>query len=431
MSLTHLDNQGRNSGPDRETRRSSAISRVFGWLLGWAMLLGVLAVGVGAWGWYNFTATGPNQQSATVMIAKGLSRPQISRLLQDKGIISDARILSAAAAANALRGRYIRPGEYKFEPGVSIRDVLAILQSGRTVTYKITIPEGWTSEMAVLRLRENDVLQGDISAVPPEGTVIASTINFERGNAREEILRKLREAQTQLIDEIWSRKPANSLLKSKAEMVTLASIVEKETGKADERPIIAAVFLNRLRAGIKLQSDPTIIYGLVGGKGKLDRPLTRADIDGSTPYNTYVIAGLPPGPIATPGRASLEAVINPATVDFIYFVADGTGGHAFAKTLEEHNANVAKWRKLENADPATAPEPAPVQQKTQEALSAVQLETPTADPAPAAAAEPATPVTVAVPAAMEDLPVLDLKPGSIIKVGAKLIPVPAERALKR
>jgi UPF0755 protein len=441
--VTQYDQFDLISEPDVHKPRKSAISRVLGWLLGWSIMMAAAALAVGGWAWLTFTAAGPNKDTVVVMFEKGLNRSQISYLLQDKGIIGDARVFSAAAALNALRGRFIKPGEYSFEAAASMRDILAVLQAGRVITYKITIPEGWTTEMAVARLRENDVLTGEITALPPEGALVANTLTFHRGHTRQELLAVMQQDQAKLVDELWSRRSADSILKSRDQMLTLASIVEKETGKADERPVIAAVFLNRLKQGIKLQSDPTIIYGIVGGKGKLDRPLTRADIDTKTPYNTYAIEGLPPGPIATPGRASLEAVINPAPVDYLYFVADGSGGHAFARTLDEHNSNVAKWRKLEDAPP---PEPvADLKQSAEGLLAAVPLEAPVVEPAPAPAvvaesavapaqvhvqAVASTESTTAIPVETADLegqPVLDLRPGSVIKVGGKLVPVPAER----
>jgi UPF0755 protein len=193
--------------------------------------------------------------------------------------------------------------------------------------------------------------------VPAEGGLLPDTYLFERGTSREQMLQRMQNAQKKLVAEIWARRAQDLILKSPNELVTLASIVEKETGVADERPRVASVFHNRLNKRMKLQSDPTIIYGIVGGKGKLDRPLSRADIKGATAFNTYVIPGLPPGPIANPGRASLEATANPLRTDDLFFVADGTGGHAFAATLEDHNANVKRWREIEktrNADAGSA-----------------------------------------------------------------------------
>jgi UPF0755 protein len=220
------------------------------------------------------------------------------------------------------------------------------------------------------RIGDNKALAGQITAAPPEGALLPDTYVFKRGMTRRQLIDDMQAAQTKLLDEVWAARKSGLFIRSKEEAVILASIVEKETGIASERPLIASVFLNRLAKGMRLQSDPTIIYGIVGGKGRLDRPLTKADITKPTPYNTYTFKGLPPGPIANPGRAALEAVLNPPETGYFYFVADGTGGHAFAKTLEEHNRNVAKWRDIAgNAANAAAAE-------TAEAAESTPLDTP-------------------------------------------------------
>ena len=224
------------------------------------------------------------------------------------------------------------------------------LVSGKAILHGFTVPEGLTSEQIVARLADDPVLTGELGSIPAEGTLLPETYKFSRGTTREQIIDQMRRAQERLIAEIWARRSSDLPIATPAEFVTLASIVEKETGKADERPLVAAVFINRLRQNIRLQSDPTIIYGLFGGKGKPpERPIFRSDIDKKTPYNTYLIDGLPPGPIANPGRAALEAVANPSRTDDLFFVADGTGGHVFAPTLEEHNRNVEHWRRIEAA----------------------------------------------------------------------------------
>ncbi len=249
-------------------------------------------------------------------------------------------------------GSRLKAGEYEFPAKASIDQVLSIITSGRVKTYKLTVPEGWTTQMAVARVTENDVLTGEVAAMPVEGAIMPETYVFRRGLTRQKMLDDMQAAQTKMLDELWSARAVSDTVKTKEQAVTLASIVEKETAIPEERPLIASVFHNRLKQGMRLQSDPTIIYGLVGGKGKLDRGLTKDDLASDTAYNTYKIDGLPPGPIANPGRASLEAVLNPPDTGYLYFVADGSGGHAFAKTLEEHNANVAKWRAIESTLPA-------------------------------------------------------------------------------
>ncbi len=331
------------------------LTRVFGSLFLWVLVFGGVTSAVAFWAITTFTAPGPLVASKIIDIAKGQDRSSIAVSLQDGGVISDAYLFSAAAAVQGLRGSKLKAGEYEFPAGANMQDVLGTIISGRFLTYKVTIPEGWTSQMAVAKLQEQPQLAGDVSAAPAEGSILPDTYVFSRGLTRQKLIEDMQAAETKLIDELWTKRPATTPLKSKEELLILASIVEKETGVAEERPQVASVFLNRLKLGMKLQSDPTIIYGIVGGKGKLDRPLTRADIDAVTPYNTYQIPALPPGPIANPGRAALEAVLNPAATAYLYFVADGSGGHAFATTLDEHNANVQKWRAQQNLPAEAAP----------------------------------------------------------------------------
>ena len=230
---------------------------------------------------------------------------------------------------------------------MSMNDIENELVAHRVVQYKLTIPEGVTSEQIVERLRDDPVLIGDIKEVPREGSLLPYAYYFERGETRLSILSRMAKAQTKAIEEVWKGRAPDLPIKSPGEMATLASIVEKETGKADERPRVAGMFVNRLERHMRLESDPTIVYGLVLGKGTLGRGITRADLNQSTPYNTYIIDGLPPGPICNPGKAALEAVANPAHTRDLYFVADGTGGHVFAETLDQHQKNLARWRQIE------------------------------------------------------------------------------------
>ena len=231
----------------------------------------------------------------------------------------------------------------------SMHEIMELFRSGQGIQYAVTVPEGLTVYQVFQRLAGHEMLTGDLpETLPAEGSLMPNTYNFRRGTTRQEIVDQMMAAQTALVDQIWARRDEDLPIETKEEFVTLASIVEKETGRADERSRVAAVFLNRLREGMRLQSDPTILYGIFGGEGRpADRPIYRSDIDTPTEYNTYTIDGLPPGPIANPGRAALEAVANPSTTDDLYFVADGTGGHAFAETLEAHNENVARWRRIE------------------------------------------------------------------------------------
>jgi UPF0755 protein len=227
--------------------------------------------------------------------------------------------------------------------------VVDTIIEGKVVQHAVTIPEGLTSEQIVARLLQNDALDGQIKEIPHEGLLLPETYKFTRGMTREQIIQRMEQAHHQVLQEVWEHRAPDLPLKTPEQLVTLASIVEKETGKPDERTRVAAVFVNRLKNKMRLQSDPTIIYGLAGGKGSLGRPIMKSEIEQATPYNTYVIAGLPPGPIANPGRASLEAAANPARTKELYFVADGSGGHLFSETYDQHQKNVAHLRELERA----------------------------------------------------------------------------------
>lgn len=335
--------------PPRRSRQSRNQFVVFMNFLVSAVVLVVLGAGAAVFlGKQAFERPGPLTSTDTVFIKPNSGMGTIADLLERNGFISDARIFGLGVRAYGNDTR-LKPGEYAVKAGASMHDIMDLLVSGRAVTYSLTIPEGLTVAQAWTRIADNEVLSGDMPAqMPPEGSLVADTQRIERGMTRAEVVQKMIADQKSLIEDIWARRQPNLPIETMEEFVTLASIVEKETGHPDERPRVAAVFLNRLEQGMRLQSDPTIIYGLFGGKGKpSDRPIYRSDIEKPTDYNTYVIDGLPPTPIANPGRAALEAVANPSRTDELYFVADGNGGHAFAETLEEHNRNVARWREIE------------------------------------------------------------------------------------
>lgn len=295
----------------------------------------------------NVQEPGPLPADKVVVIPSRSGTTEIAETLAKEGVIQHTGLFEFAAR---FGGRPpLRAGEYLFKAHASIADTLDTLATGRQVQHSITFPEGLTSEQIVARLNENDVLSGEISETPPEGSLLPDTYKFERGATRQQIVNLMKTKQREVLNQIWQRRSADVPVKSPAELVTLASIVEKETGRADERPRVAAVFANRLNRRMKLQSDPTIVYGLVGGRGTLGRGILRSEIDRATPYNTYVIEGLPPGPIANPGKAALEAAANPSRTRDLYFVADGTGGHAFSETLDAHQRNVARWRAVEKS----------------------------------------------------------------------------------
>lgn len=458
--------------PEGQTgrKRKSAFARVFASLFV-LFALAMLGAGIAAIVGYNtFVAEGPLQQEKTVLLEKGLGITEIAGTLKREGIIENDNMFSAAAVLTGARGR-LKAGEYRFEPGASMRQVMNKIASGDVILYKLTIPEGWTTEMALQRIREQEMLTGDLTFSPAEGEIMPATYTFGRGKARDDLVAEMVKSQAQLLEDLWNQRESGHPLKSMQEALVLASIVEKETAVPEERPRIAAVFLNRLAKNMRLQSDPTIIYGMVAGRGKLDRPLSRADIAQKTPYNTYQIDGLPPGPIANPGKDAIKAVLEPIKTNDLYFVADGSGGHAFAETLAAHNANVQKWRQIErnagqvNAqetetqaaaapaeEQAAAPEPVaeeqtataspppegqPSQMPVMESLEGDTADQPAVETPPAAApgdgevaiAEPATPEEPIAPAASDAAEGTEQlrKPGEIIKVANRLVPIPVPK----
>jgi UPF0755 protein len=307
----------------------------------------IVAGAVAYWSFRDLQAPGPSTADTTVVIDSGASVNGIAQQLQAAGVIRNARIFSIRARF-LPEGQSLKFGEYRFPAAISAEDVMRKMIDGDVVQYSVTIPEGLTSMQIIDRIAAAPDLEGTApTALPPEGSLLPETYQFNRGDTRAEIVARMTQAMDDTMAELWPKRAPDLPLATPQEAIILASIVEKETGLASERPRVAAVFVNRLRLGMALQSDPTIIYFLSGGTGPLDRALTYADLEKPDPYNTYINPGLPPGPIANPGRASIEAVLNPPSTKELYFVADGTGGHAFAETLEQHNKNVANWRKVQ------------------------------------------------------------------------------------
>ena len=325
-------------------------------------VLVVFAVAVGGAmfiGKQRFETPGPLSEDKVVNIPRGLGIKDISDLLVREGVIDQPWVFMGGVIVLKARGE-LKFGEYQFTKHASVADVVDTIIENKVVQHAVTIPEGLTSEQIVARLLENDALAGQIKEIPREGTLLPETYKFTRGMARAQIIQRMQQAHLHLVQEIWEHRMADLPVKTPEQLVTLASIVEKETGKPDERSRVASVFVNRLKSKMRLQSDPTIIYGLTGGKGSLGRPILKSEIEQPTPYNTYVIDGLPPGPIANPGRASLDAAANPARTKDLYFVADGSGGHVFSETYDAHQKNVARLRVIEHgttppAPPATKP----------------------------------------------------------------------------
>lgn len=308
-----------------------------------AIIAGGIALYIGK---QRFDAPGPLVDDTSVIINRGDGVREIAELLQREGVISEQIVFVAGIFLHNARND-LKAGEYLFPAHVSMSGALDLIREGRVVLHRVTIPEGLTSQQIVQRLTEEEHLTGEITDIPREGSLLPETYSFTRGAKRQDILLQMRRAQERILAEVWENRDPDLPLETPEELVILASIVEKETGQPEERSHVAGVFVNRLHQGMRLQSDPTIIYGIVGGQGSLGRPIRRSDIDETTPYNTYRIDGLPPTPIANPGTASLRAVGQPMETNDLFFVADGTGGHAFAETLEEHNENVARWRAIE------------------------------------------------------------------------------------
>lgn len=311
-----------------------------------AMLIAAVVIVAGAFEWeaFHFRAPGPSTAETVVFIPPHSSAANIARTLEEAHVITRAwpfwigvRLRGQAAALKA--------GEYAIPAHASLKDIAAILVSGKVIQHKLTLAEGLTSQMIYDIVKNDRMLVGSAGKVPEEGTLLPETYLFVRGTTRKAMLARMHAAQKALLDRLWPRRAPNLPFKTRKEALILASIVEKESAIAAERRHIASVFLNRLRIGMPLQSDPTIIYGLTKGY-PLGRPILESEIKAPTPFNTYVISGLPPEPICNPGADSIAAVLNPDTSPDLYFVADGTGGHAFSATIAGHEKNVAKWRKI-------------------------------------------------------------------------------------
>lgn len=314
------------------------------------------------WGTARFVQPGPLVAPTTVIVPRGLGLEEIAALLGREGVIENPLLFTIGVRLFGGE-RTLMAGEYAVPAAVSPREVMRLLQSGETVVRRLTMVEGLTAAQVLSRIAETEGLVGPLPESPGEGRMLPETYHFSYGHERGAMVSRMVRAMDETVGELWAGRAPDLPFATPEEALVLASLIEKETGRDDERPRIAAVFINRLKKGMRLQSDPTVVYALTGGTGLFDRPLTRADLEVDHPYNTYVVDGLPPGPIANPGRASIAAALDPAESNELYFVADGNGGHLFAETLEEHNRNAARWRQTrqrrdENAGSAGA-SPAP------------------------------------------------------------------------
>jgi UPF0755 protein len=316
-------------------------------LLAAAVAAIALALGLGFWAWQEFESPGPNPDDKTVILPRGASLRAIASRLGEEGILGQPAVFVLAVTVSG-QGRGLKAGEYRFAARLSPRGVMDLLMSGRVVMRRLTAPEGLTVAEIFSIVAQADGLVGDMPPPPAEGMLLPQTYHYAYGDERRALVERMIKAMSDTLAELWAKRQPDLPYRTPAEAVVMASIVEKETAVAQERPMVAGVFVNRLRRGMRLQSDPTVAYGLNPGKGELDRTLTRDDLERHSAWNTYRIDGLPPTPIASPGRASLEAATQPKSSAYLYFVADGNGGHVFAETLDEHNRNVARWRKLQS-----------------------------------------------------------------------------------
>ena len=312
------------------------------------IVLGIAVAGLAAFGQRAFVAPGPLEEDRVFVAPRGASLNQIAERLEAESLISSATLFRLGARYSG-KAEALRFGEYLVPAGASMREILDLLASGRSIQYAITVPEGLTSWEVVELLKASELLSGEIEEIPAEGSLAPETYSVQRGDSRVALIARMQELQRRNLEMAWQGRAEGLTLRSPEEALVLASIIEKETGVPEERGAVSGVFHNRLRLGMRLQSDPTIIYGITEGKGPLGREIRRSDISRATAWNTYAIDGLPPTPIANPGRDSIIAAVQPDATDALYFVADGTGGHAFARTLAEHNRNVAAWRAMERA----------------------------------------------------------------------------------
>lgn len=333
---------------------------------------------------------GPLEQTKIVAVPKNDGTLNIAERLEREGVIANRYtflisywMLGRLAAWNNGKPVALKAGDYEVKQASSIRGVIDTLAEGRTILTKVTVPEGLTSYQIVERLKADQGLSGEIKDIPPEGSLLPETYSLPRGSSRQLVIEMMQAAQKKLVDQLWAERQEGLPVAAPADAITLASIIEKETGRNDERDRVAAVFVNRLRQNMQLQSDPTILYGLFLGKVAWGKPILASEIRSNTPHNTYVIRGLPPTPICNPGRAAIEATLKPAQTKELYFVADGKGGHIFAETLKDHNANVARWRQTEKE-----------MQQQRQALPAAQ---PTVQPTTLNAKQPAGAAAAAPP----------------------------------
>jgi UPF0755 protein len=344
MSETSEDQKSQT----KKKKPTSSFRKVSAFLLILAVLGAATAGGMFYWLKQNFTQSWVLQTDKIIEIPSGSGVAKIADILHKQGVIDNPLIFRIMLRLNKA-DKNLKAGEFLFPAHVTPEKAARILEKGVVVQHQFTIAEGLTSVEILAEINAISGLEDIVIQTPPEGSLLPETYQYTKGMKRADIIKRMQSDMRSTLDELWQKRAEGLPLKSKEEALILASIIEKETGVASERGHVAGVFINRLNKGMRLQTDPTVVYGITLGQEDLGRPLSRKDLKTPTPYNTYTIKGLPPTPICNPGRAAIEAALNPLKTDDLYFVADGTGGHAFAKTLQQHNRNVAKWRKIERA----------------------------------------------------------------------------------
>ena len=376
LEPTRAPSRPKGSRTRREVRRLGPTLRFINAFLTFSFLTLAVAAGGVFWISSELDKPGPLQQERTVVIPRGEGSRDIARRLEREGIISSEHIFVAYYLSRQMSAWFggtplqFKAGNYEFEPGQSMREVADLISRGKVSLMRLTIPEGLTSHQIVERLRADPTLTGEIETVPEEGKLLPDTYLVPRGSSRQAIIDMMRAEQQKFLESVWETRQPNLPLNSIEEAVILASIVQRETGRNDKFEDIASVFINRLKKGMPLQSDPTILYGLEGGQVNWGRPIYRSEIQKKTSHNTYQMRGLPPTPICNPGREAIRAVLNPSTTNYLYFVANGEGASVFSATLEEHNVAVANWRKIEREIRARQAEAAKAQANNDNAAAA-------------------------------------------------------------
>ena len=353
LEPTRAPSRPRGTRRRREVQRASPTLRRLSGILTFFVVLAAITATSAIWIDREFDRAGPLAAPKTIVVRKGEGARDVARRLEAEGVIASNHLFVGRYVVRSMSSWFggtplqIKAGDYLFEPGQSMREVAAELDEGKSVLFGVAVPEGLTSHQIVERIKGESVLSGEVSSVPAEGVLLPDTYKVPRGMARQALIDMMAAEGRQFLDKAWTARQPGLPLRTPRDALVLASIIEKESGRKDERERVAAVFINRMRQGMRLQSDPTILYGVEGGQADWGRPILRTEIQTKTAHNTYQISGLPPTPICNPGKASIMAALNPANTKDLYFVADGTGGHVFSETIKDHNTAVGAWRKLE------------------------------------------------------------------------------------